>query len=105
MSGDAGIDAGVLEEVEQAEEVKEPRSYKVLLHNDDITTMEFVVDILRRIFHKKRADAEAIMLKVHRTGIGVCGIYTREVAETRVNQVIRAARDAGFPLKCTMEEI
>ncbi len=84
-------------------EVKEPRKYKVLLHNDDYTTMEFVVEILIRVFHRSEAQATVIMLSVHNQGYGVCGVYTAEVAETKVDLVHRLAKSAGFPLKCSME--
>ncbi len=87
------------------EELKEPRQYKVLLHNDDYTTMEFVVHILKTVFHKSEREAVQIMLNVHRQGIGVCGIYPREIAETKVALVHKLARKEGFPLKCSMEEV
>lgn len=78
--------------------------YRVLLHNDDYTTMEFVVEILVHIFHKTIEDATRIMLNVHEKGIGVCGVYTFEVAETKVDTVHSIARDHGYPLKCSMEK-
>ncbi len=84
-------------------QVKEPRKYKVLLHNDDYTTMDFVVEILVRVFRKDEDQAMAIMLSVHNQGFGVCGTYTAEVAETKVDLVHRLAKSAGFPLKCSME--
>lgn len=77
--------------------------YKVLIHNDDYTTMEFVVDVLMHVFRKSVQEATRIMLNVHKLGIGVCGVYTFEVAETKVETVIRMARENGHPLKCTME--
>lgn len=83
--------------------VKEPPMYKVVLLNDDYTTMEFVVEILRVVFHKSIEESTRIMLKVHREGAGVCGIYTYEVAEAKVDTVHALARESGFPLKCTME--
>ena len=86
------------------QEVKEPRKYQVLLHNDDYTTMEFVVEILMRVFHKSETEATAIMLAVHHQGVGLCGEFTAEVAETKVDMVHRLARSAGFPLRCSMEE-
>lgn len=103
----ANNDNGSLEgqtDVDLEEKLEEPGRYKVLLHNDDITTMEFVETILQQIFHKTPMDAKAIMLTVHHTGIGQCGIYTREIAETKVTQVRNEARHAGFPLKCTLEK-
>jgi len=86
-------------------EVKEPRQYKVLLHNDDYTSMDFVVDVLMKIFRKSHAQATRIMLNVHHTGVGVCGVYTAEVAETKVGLVHKMARQEGYPLKCSMEEV
>lgn len=84
-------------------ECGEPPMYRVLLLNDDYTPMDFVVAILREIFHKDRPEAERIMLNVHRKGTGLCGIYTYEVAETKVMRVRAKAKEAGFPLRCTME--
>ena len=78
--------------------------YKVLLLNDDYTPMEFVVHILERIFHKSGGEATQIMLHVHQKGIGVCGVYTYEIAETKVNQVVDIARRNRHPLQCTMEK-
>jgi len=88
---------------ETEKKVKEPSMYKVLLLNDDYTTMDFVVEVLRFVFHKSVEDATQIMLNVHHNGVGLCGIYPFEVAETRVNMVNSLARERGFPLKCTME--
>jgi ATP-dependent Clp protease adaptor protein ClpS len=84
-------------------EVKEPPLYKVLLLNDDYTTMEFVVEVLMYVFHKTSEEATRIMLSVHRVGVGVCGLYPFEVAETKVDTVESLARENGFPLKCVME--
>ncbi len=83
--------------------VKLPSMYKVLLHNDDYTTMEFVVEVLRRVFNKSFEEATMIMLNVHRSGLGVCGLFTYEIAETKVDLVHTMARERGFPLKCSME--
>lgn len=80
-----------------------PSLYKVLLLNDDYTPMEFVVHVLERFFGKSREDATRIMLHVHQKGVGVCGVYTFEVAETKVAQVIEFARQSQHPLQCTME--
>ena len=85
--------------------LKEPDRYRVLLHNDDYTSMDFVVAVLCGIFNKTTQEATAIMLNVHQQGVGQCGVYTHEVAETKVKRVHQAARAAGFPLKCTMEKI
>lgn len=86
------------------EELEEPPMYKVLLHNDDYTTMDFVVEILQTVFHKSPEEATRIMLHVHYNGIGVCGVYPAEIAETKVEIVHRLARQNGFPLRCSMEE-
>ena len=83
---------------------KKPSMYKVLLLNDDYTPMEFVVHVLERFFNKTREDATRIMLHVHRRGVGVCGVYTYEIAETKVNQVIDFARKHEHPLQCTLEK-
>jgi ATP-dependent Clp protease adaptor protein ClpS len=88
---------------ETGEEVEEPPMYKVMLLNDDYTTMEFVVEILVYVFQKSSEEATRIMLSVHRSGVGVCGVYTLEVAETKVETVLALARENGFPLKCIME--
>jgi ATP-dependent Clp protease adaptor protein ClpS len=89
---------------ETRDEIDEPPMYKVLLHNDDYTSMEFVVEILMLVFNKTPEEAVEIMLNVHQKGIGICGVYTYEVSETKVNTVHDLARKNGFPLKCTMEE-
>jgi len=91
--------------VEREVEAKEPRLYRVIIHNDHYTTMDFVVDILMRIFDKSPAEAVKIMLDTHRLGRGICGIYTYDVAATKVSQVHRIARMRGFPLKCSYEEV
>ena len=83
---------------------KRPSLYKVLLLNDDYTPMEFVVHVLQRYFSKPRDEAERIMLHVHQKGVGVCGVYTFEVAETKVTQVMDFARANHHPLQCTMEK-
>jgi ATP-dependent Clp protease adaptor protein ClpS len=85
-------------------EVTEPPLYKVLLHNDDYTTMEFVVEVLMTVFNKAMEEATQVMLNVHRNGTGLCGLFTYEVAETKVDTVHALARQQGFPLKCTMEK-
>ncbi|MBQ7456553.1 MAG: ATP-dependent Clp protease adaptor ClpS [Desulfovibrio sp.] len=85
--------------------VKEPPRFRVILHNDDVTTMEFVVQILRTIFHKTLEDATRIMMYVHTKGRGECGVYPYEIAEYKVYAVRMQAQRAGFPLKCTMEKL
>jgi ATP-dependent Clp protease adaptor protein ClpS len=91
----------VLERTRQ--ETKKPELFKVLLINDDYTTMEFVVDVLETIFHKQPAEAYRIMMMVHTQGKGLCGVYPHEVAETKVTTVIERARENGFPLLAAME--
>lgn len=86
------------------QKTKKPSMYKVLLLNDDYTPMEFVVHILERFFSKNRQEATDIMMHVHRRGVGICGIFTYEVAETKVQQVMDFARASEQPLQCTMEK-
>ncbi|MBO6002046.1 MAG: ATP-dependent Clp protease adapter ClpS [Mailhella sp.] len=99
-NADPSVEACVIVETE----LKEPDMYRVLLHNDDYTQMDFVVQVLVEIFRKSNEEAVAIMMSVHNSGSGVCGVYPREIAEFRVSQVERRAKDAGFPLLCTMEK-
>lgn len=89
---------------EEKRKTKKPPLYRVLLHNDDFTTMEFVVFILKAVFHKAEPEAKSIMLAVHQQGIGIAGVYTYEIAEAKVNKVISLARAQDYPLLCTMEE-
>jgi ATP-dependent Clp protease adaptor protein ClpS len=98
---DPDIEEGVSSETDQ--EVVEPPMYRVMLLNDDYTTMEFVVEVLVYVFQKSSEEAMQIMLNVHRSGVGVCGIYPYEIAETKVETVETLARENGFPLKCIME--
>lgn len=95
-------DSGTL--VEDKTKTKKPKMFKVLLLNDDYTTMEFVVSILESVFQKSPAEATSIMLKVHRQGRGLCGVYTREVAEAKQMLVHQRATAAEFPLRCQVEE-
>ncbi len=90
----------------EAEKVrlKPPPMWKVMLLNDDYTPMDFVVVVLQTVFAMSREQATQVMLKVHRDGMGVCGVYTREVASTKVEQVIELAKSHQHPLQCTMEE-
>ncbi len=95
------LDAPIVQEAKP--KLQKPQLYKVILLNDDYTPMEFVVIILERFFAKNREDATRIMMHVHQKGIGVCGIYTREIAETKVQQVLTYAQEHQHPLQCTME--
>jgi ATP-dependent Clp protease adaptor protein ClpS len=90
--------------VKSETKTKKPAMYKVLMLNDDYTPMEFVVHVLERFFNKTRAEATRIMLHVHQKGVGVCGVYTYEVAETKVNQTMDFARRHQHPLQCTLEK-
>ena len=81
----------------------QPPLYKVVLHNDDYTTMEFVIFILQKIFRKDIAEAKKIMLKVHKEGKGVCGVFPHEIAESKAARVVQVAKDNKHPLKCTVE--
>src|SRR5499426_2973728 len=90
--------------VKSKPKTKKPSMYKVLMLNDDYTPMEFVVHVLERFFSKSREEATQVMLHVHRRGVGVCGVYTYEVAESKVNQVTEFARRNQHPLRCTLEK-
>jgi ATP-dependent Clp protease adaptor protein ClpS len=96
-------ESGVATETRPAEKLKRPRLYRVLLHNDDYTTMEFVVWILQTVFHHDETTATQIMLHVHKNGIGVAGIYPYEIAETRARRVETLAREHEYPLRTTVE--
>jgi ATP-dependent Clp protease adaptor protein ClpS len=100
--GDTTPNTGVV--VKTRPRTKKPAMYKVLMLNDDYTPMEFVVHVLERFFQKNREEATRIMLHVHRRGVGVCGVYTYEVAETKVTQVMDLARQNQHPLQCTIEK-
>ena len=89
---------------ETAKQIEKPPLFKVLLHNDDFTTMEFVVDILLQVFHRPEPEALQIMLAVHHQGVGVAGVYTYEIAEAKVSRVAELAGAEDFPLLCTLEQ-
>ena len=99
---DDGLDTGVVTRTRPR--TKKPSNYKVLMLNDDYTPMEFVVHVLERFFNKGRDEATRIMLHVHQKGVGICGVYTFEIAETKVTQVMDFARKHQHPLQCTMEK-
>lgn len=90
--------------VKQRPKTKKPAMYKVLLLNDDYTPMEFVIQVLEQFFNKSREDATRIMLHVHKRGVGLCGVFTYEIAETKVMQVMDYARRSQHPLQCIMEK-
>lgn len=91
-------------ELDESLELHEPKKYKVLLLNDDFSTMDFVIDVLMGVFHRTYEESEKIMLQVHNEGKGICGVYTHEIALTKVSQVKTKARASGYPLKAIAEE-
>ncbi|MDX2142588.1 MAG: ATP-dependent Clp protease adapter ClpS [Rhodospirillaceae bacterium] len=99
---DGRVNTGVV--IKTRPKVKKPSMYKVLMLNDDYTPMEFVVHVLERYFSKTTEEATRIMLHVHQKGVGICGVFTFEVAETKVNQVMDLARKNQHPLQCTLEK-
>ena len=101
---DTEHDSAVVEKTESKTRLERPPLYKVWLHNDDFTTMEFVVFILQTVFNHTESDALRLMLNVHRLGIGLAGVYTYEVAQMKVDKVTSLAQANEFPLLCTMEE-
>ncbi len=101
-NNNGGSNTGVV--VRTRPKTKKPSLYKVLMLNDDYTPMEFVVSVLERIFNKDHEEATQIMLHVHQRGVGVCGVFTYEIAETKVNQVMEFARRQQHPLQCTLEK-
>ena len=104
MSEDIRTDINEGVKTEERQEVLTPSLYKVFLINDDYTTMDFVIHVLEKVFHKPPVEATQIMLHVHKNGKGLAGVYMREIAETKISTVDELARQNGFPLKCTMEK-
>lgn len=92
------------EQIQLEEQTKEPPKYKVILLNDDYTTFDFVINVLIVVFRKPHLEAVRITLDVHKRGYGLCGVYTKEIAETKVATVHQMSESAGFPLRCVMEE-
>jgi ATP-dependent Clp protease adaptor protein ClpS len=105
-NGDGGVGEkqGDVMVAEPKTQTKRPPMYKVILLNDDYTPMDFVVMVLEQIFRKNHSDALNVMLQVHQKGAGLAGVYTRDVAETKVDQVIEYARINDYPLQCTLEQ-
>lgn len=101
--GPTGPERGIATKIREA--TKKPSMYRVILMNDDYTPMEFVVEVLMGIFKKNQEQAYSVMMSVHKNGLGVCGIYTFEVAETKVAQVMDAAKRSQHPLQCTLEKV
>jgi ATP-dependent Clp protease adaptor protein ClpS len=106
MAKDSDHDSIFNEDVKLESDVvlQEPKMYRVILHNDHYTTMEFVIEVLIKVFHKPAAEATKIMLDVHKKGAGMCGVYTYDIASTKVFQVQHMARQREYPLKCSLEE-
>jgi ATP-dependent Clp protease adaptor protein ClpS len=96
-------DTGIVTETRTSQKTKKPPLYKVLFHNDNYTTMEFVVAVLEQVFHRTHSEAERIMLEVHHKGAGLAGVYTFEVAETKIKTTEELAREHEYPLKLSME--
>ena len=103
MSGQGSPSDSVLTESQNEQKLDRPRMWRVLLHNDDYTTQEFVVWVLETVFRKPRAEAFTIMMSVHRSGLGVAGVYTHDVAETKLKATQQMAEEQEFPLLVTME--
>ena len=103
MSGQGSPRESILTESRNEEKLERPRMWRVLLHNDDYTTQEFVVFVLETVFRKGRAEAFTIMMSVHRSGLGVAGVYTHDVAETKLKTTQQMAEEQEFPLLVTME--
>jgi ATP-dependent Clp protease adaptor protein ClpS len=103
MAGKVDSDSGVVTETKAEKKLKRPPLYKVLLHNDNYTTREFVVAVLKEVFHRVEHEAVQIMLHVHYNGSGVAGVYTYEVAETKVKLVENLAREQEYPLRLSIE--
>lgn len=101
IDGESEESSGVA--VASQKKVARPKKFKVLLHNDDYTTMEFVVHVIKKFFNRSSQEAEEIMMTIHTKGVGVCGIYTYEIAETKVSQVRKYSKTNGHPLKCSSE--
>ena len=99
------METGVVTKQKDKVKIKKPKNYKVIMHNDDYTTMEFVIKILVNIFNKSFIDAEKIMLDVHKKGRGVAGIYSYDIAITKVATAMSRAKSEGFPFKLTTEEV
>ncbi len=92
------------EQIKEKTKIQAPKKYHVVMHNDDFTTMEFVVEILIDIFHKNEMEAEILMLQVHKSGSAVVGTFSYDIATTKVNAALKRARAMGFPFRMTVEE-
>jgi ATP-dependent Clp protease adaptor protein ClpS len=101
----SGISGSVKTTEKRETRLSPPAMYQVLMHNDDYTTMDFVVEVLEKVFRKTVTEANQVMLNIHHKGHGVCGLYPYEVAETKISQVHSLARKTGFPLRCSLEKV
>jgi len=101
------IHAGVAGDTETSQDidVQEPSMFRVIMHNDHYTTMQFVIEVIITVFHKSEEEASRMMLQIHNSGSAVCGVYVYDIAQTKVNHVHMLAKREGFPLKCTLEEV
>ena len=97
-------DRDLQDELATREEVVTPKLYRVLMHNDHYTTMDFVVDVLINVFRKTETEAYQIMMEIHSSGVGMCGVFTLDIAKTKIAEVHRRAREKGHPLRCSYEE-
>ena len=91
-------------ELKPEQKLTEPKMYRVIMHNDHYTTMEFVVEVIMKVFHKPGAEATKIMLDIHKKGMGICGIYIYDIAITKISEVHTLAKKSQYPLKCSYEE-
>jgi ATP-dependent Clp protease adaptor protein ClpS len=89
--------------VKRDEKLLEPKMYRILMHNDHYTTMDFVIEVIMQVFHKPAAEATKIMLDIHKKGMGICGVYTYDIAVTKISEVHSMAKKRQFPLKCSYE--
>jgi ATP-dependent Clp protease adaptor protein ClpS len=107
MIGDLEIKNSIFEDtdVENKTDIQEPSMYRVIMHNDHYTTMEFVVTVLITVFHKSTEEAKRLMMQIHKSGSAICGTYIYDIAQTKVNRVHSLAKSEGHPLKCTLEEV
>lgn len=105
-NGSGDIDESFESELKlrQIEKLLEPKMYRILMHNDHYTTMDFVIEVIMKVFHKPAAEATKIMLDIHKKGLGVCGVYTYDIAVTKIAEVHQMAKKRQFPLKCSYEE-
>ncbi len=107
MAEDINTDQKTLDEIKikHKPELDEPRLFRVIMHNDHYTTMDFVIEVLIKVFNKPAAEATKIMLDIHKKGMGLCGVFTLDIAATKVSIVHQMARKSEFPLKCSYEEV